>query len=120
MPGKDCIAVLYIVSFRRLLFLPLCCNFVHKKFDKTNCRLGNRALYEECQIDEQCRGKSGNGGCRKIRHRKLCLCHDGFVEDRESLECRNGKVLFMLNPKTYVKILQGLFIISLNFQPVKR
>ena len=35
-------------------------------FNKTIFRLADRALYEECQVDERCRDKPGGGVCRQI------------------------------------------------------
>lgn len=76
-----------------LCFSLLCYHNVHQQmcfFNKTIFRLADKALYEDCQVDEQCRDKPGGGVCRQILHRKMCLCDDGYIEDRESLKFRKG------------------------------
>nr|XP_034307188.1 uncharacterized protein LOC105341940 [Crassostrea gigas] len=57
------------------------------------CLQVNKTLYEECVIDDQCNGTSDKEAlvCRKIRHRKLCMCNSDYIEDNTYLECHHAK-----------------------------
>ena len=53
-------------------------------------------------------------------HRKLCLCDNGYVEDKESLKCRKGKTLSKKNDIYNIHLILNVynvlkFINSFNF-----
>lgn len=53
-------------------------------------------IYEECDVDMQCNGTYVGGVCKKIGHRKLCLCENGYIEDKADLICRKGNIIYIL------------------------
>lgn len=55
----------------------------------------NKTLYEECEIDVQCADLSGQSVCKEIRGRRLCLCNTGYLEDKNTLTCQKGILLFI-------------------------
>lgn len=53
-------------------------------------------MYEECDVDMQCNGTYVGGVCKEIGHRKLCLCENGYIEDKADLICRKGNIIYIL------------------------
>ena len=74
--------------------------------------LVNKTLYEECEMDIQCADLSGQSVCKEIRGRKLCLCNTGYLEDKNTLTCQKGILLFNHALQIYTFI-QYIFIKSL-------
>ena len=64
----------------------------------------NKTLYEECEIDVQCADLSGQSVCKEICGRRLCLCNTGYLEDKNTLTCQKGILLFIHVLQKYTSI----------------
>lgn len=68
------------------------------------CLIANRKLYEECTINTQCSQRTGKAVCTELRERKLCICKAGYVEEKKSLKCRKGDLLYIFSKLTEYKV----------------